>query len=200
MKRFLVLLLLILPINVIAADSSDVKLNKMYKYICGELIEVQKQLDVIMQQQVEPLPLPPSDNVPILKSGHKGFYNLRSKEIKLFKFTGKVSNPACPIQVGNTSMPQQPRTVHLLVKRGKKPTVGEFKRTWGRPPSQYDARAKKWIPSKGGVKNLYWKYNTGSQGEFIEIAEPMKANTFYIMLYNSGSRLVRNQRLTMKVY
>jgi hypothetical protein len=58
--------------------------------------------------------------------------------------------------------------------------------------------AEQWIPTKPpGAENLYWKYNTGSSAEFVEIAEPMASNTFYIMLYNSGATTVLDQRLVV---
>ncbi|MFO8240704.1 MAG: hypothetical protein R6T90_06870, partial [Dissulfuribacterales bacterium] len=115
---------------------------------------------------------------------------------RYFGFSGSVTDCLNPIQLGNTSMADQPRTVHMLIKRGSKPTIKEFEMTWGMAPSDYDCGEGQWIPAKSSsAKDLYWKYNTGPQAEFVEIREPMESSTFYIMLYNSGSKNVKGQRL-----
>jgi hypothetical protein len=65
-------------------------------------------------------------------------------------------------------------------------------------PSDYDCEEGLWIPAKpSSAKDLYWKYNIGPQAEFVEIGEPMESDTFYIMLYNNGTRIVLHQRLTV---
>jgi len=92
-------------------------------------------------------------------------------------------------------MADQPRTVHMLIKRGGMPTIAEFEMTWLLAPSDYDCTSGQWIPGK--PKDLYWKYNIGSQAEFVSIGEPMESDTFYIMLYNNGTRIVLHQRLTV---
>ena len=137
------------------------------------------------------------DGVPYVNDGHSGFYDLDPYEAKYFKFTTTVSGCVYPIQVGNTSAGGEPRTVHLTIKRGSKPTVADFELTWGMAPSLYDCGLEEWIPAKPGAETLYWKYNTGPQAEFVEIGEPMETDTYYIMLYNDGAVGVNNQRLNV---
>ncbi len=125
-------------------------------------------------------------DVTIVDSGHKGYYSLGAGERKYFKIVAGVPDCDHPIQVSNTpGSSNQPCTVHLLIKRGSKPTIADFERTWKMSQSQ---------SSFGG---LYWKYNTGSQAEFVEISKPMESGTFYFMLYNSGTKAVQQQRLTV---
>ena len=90
--------------------------------------------------------------------------------------------------------------MHLLVKQGGKPTIADFNLTWTMAPSDYDCGLGQWIPAKPGAEDLYWKYNTGSQSELVQIKEPMASNTFYVMLYNNGTRGVRNQCLGVNYY
>ena len=149
-------------------------------------------------QVTDTSPPPSDDSVTTVTSGHLDYYDIGAGQTRYFKFVASVPDCAHPIQVANTSRADQPRTVHLLVKRGSKPTIAEFNSTWQMAPSQYDCMAEQWIPTKPpGAENLYWKYNTGSSAEFVEIAEPMASNTFYIMLYNSGATTVLDQRLVV---
>ena len=140
-------------------------------------------------------PPPPDDSVTTVQSGKTYRFDVGAGQTRYLKFVASVSDCLHPIQVSNTSTADQPRTVHALIKRGSKPTIAEFERTSQMSSSQYDCTVEQWIPAKPGAENLYWKYNTGSQAEFVEIAEPMASNTFYIMLYNNGTRNVRDQRL-----
>ncbi|MBW2081205.1 MAG: hypothetical protein JRI27_09650 [Deltaproteobacteria bacterium] len=71
-------------------------------------------------------------------SGHLDYYDVGAGQTRYFKFVASVSDCVYPIQVGNTSMADQPRTVHALVKRGSKPTIADFNRTWEMAPSDYD--------------------------------------------------------------
>jgi hypothetical protein len=136
---------------------------------------------------------PPDDSVTLVKSGHTGYYDVGAGQTRYFKFVAGVADCLTdPIQVSNTSQPKQPHTVHMLIKRGSKPEIKDFNRTSEMAPSLYDCRLEKWIPAKPGAENLYWQY---SDTEFVEIGEPMESNTFYIMLYNSGTSNVRDQRL-----
>jgi len=141
-------------------------------------------------------PPPPDDSVTSVKSGVEYREDIPAGQARYFRFTASVTDCKHPIQLNNTSMADQPRTVHMLIKRGSTPTKTEFEKTWGLAPSDYDCTLGQWIPAK--PENLYWKYNTGSQAEFVEIREPMASNTFYIMLYNNGSRSVKDQRLIVK--
>ena len=146
---------------------------------------------------------PDLDNVPILQSGFIDYnISVGPGQTLFFKFD-------CPVivdclhgwQVGNTPGSDQPRTVHLLVKRGSKPTMADFDLTWAMGiSSHYDCGLGQWQPAKPGAENLYWNYNTGSQAEFVEMNEPMGAYTFYIMLYNNGTKSIRSQRLTLKIW
>ena len=148
----------------------------------------------------EPPPLPPDDvpddGVTLLQSGFSD-YNIYvgPGETLFYKIVAAV--PLCiePIQIINTPQSQQPHTVHLLVKLGSKPTIADFNRTWTMAQSNYDCGLGQWIPAKPGAEDLYWKYNVGSQGELVQINEPRTSSTYYIMLYNNGTRSVRNQRL-----
>lgn len=117
------------------------------------------------------------------------------------------------LQVHNTSVPHQKRTVHLLVAKNRKPTIAEFMKTWFMSPSQYDRRLKMWIPAKPGAEHLYWRYNTGSAAELIQVKDlPIDGDKYYIMLYNPGyydrrkkifilgDKSVKNQRLIVAVF
>jgi hypothetical protein len=109
-----------------------------------------------------------------------------------------VSDCAQPIQIGNTPQSQEPHTVHLLIKRGSKPTIENFEWLIQVGSSIYDCGDARYYPAKpAGSEDYFWRFNTGSSGEFVEIREPLATNTFYIMLYNNGTRSVRNQRLTI---
>ena len=135
------------------------------------------------------------DSVTTVYSGHTNYYDVGPGQTRYFKFVAGVPDCQHRIQVNNAPQPNQPRTVHVLVKRGGKPTIAEFERTWEMAPSKYNCSLEQWRPAKPGAENLYWNYNTGSQAEYVEIGEPMASNTFYIMLYNNGTSTVRNQRL-----
>jgi hypothetical protein len=146
-------------------------------------------------------PPPPTtdDSVTSVKSGVIYYEDIPAGQARYFRFTASVTDCLKPIQLSNTSMADQPRTVHMLIKRGSKPTINEFEMTWGMEPSDYDCTLGQWIPAKpSSAKDLYWKYNIGPQAEFVEIREPMASNTFYIMLYNNGLRSVKDQRLIVK--
>ena len=148
-----------------------------------------KQHSVSVTLEVTDTPPPPADDsVRTLTSGDNVFCDIGAGQFRYFKFVAGVPDCQHPIQVINTPKADQPRTVHLLVKRGSKPTIDDFNRTW-----EMDQ-------SLSGAGDLYWKYNTGSQAELVEITEPMESNTFYIMLYNNGTRTVSDQRLTLSYY
>ena len=152
--------------------------------------EYSQQHSVLVNLEVD-------DSATTVTSGDIGYYDIGAGQTRYFKFVASVPDCEHRIQVNNASQSDQPRTVHALVKRGSKPTIAEFERTWQMAPSQYDCTAEQWIPAKPGAENLYWKYNTGSQAEFVEIGEPMESNTFYIMLYNNGTTIVLDQRLSV---
>ena len=122
-----------------------------------------------------------------ISSGHKKNYDMPAGRFRYFKFTGSVSDSKHPIQVVNTSQSNQKHTVHALVKKGSRPTIADFKRTWNMTQSQ------------SGAGGLYWKYNTGTQAELVEVKDPTSSTTFYIMLYNFGAKYVSNQRLTLAI-
>ena len=126
------------------------------------------------------------DSVTPVESGHTGLYDIDAGQRRYFKFVAGVPDYQHPIQVQNTPQPRQPRTVFMLIKRGSKPTIADFERTW-----EMDQ-------SLSGTGGLYWQYSTGT--EFVEITEPMASNTFYIMLYNNGTSDVRDQRLIVNYY
>ena len=153
--------------------------------------------DEYNQQYSVSVNLEVDDSATTVTSGDIGYYDVGAGQTRYFKFVACVPDCEHRIQVNNASQSDQPRTVHALVKRGSKPTIAEFERTWQMAPSQYDCTAEQWIPAKPGAENLYWKYNTGSQAEFVEIGEPMESNTFYIMLYNNGTTIVLDQRLSV---
>ena len=123
--------------------------------------------------------------VTTIYSRHKKTYDMPAGRFRIFKFAASIADIKYPIQIGNTPKSNQKHTVHALIKKGSRPTIADFKRTWNMEQSQ------------SGAGGLYWKYNTGSQAEFIEITEPMEINTFYILLYNYGAKNVRSQRLTL---
>ena len=149
------------------------------------------------QQHSVSVTLEVDDSAKTVTSGHSSLYDIGAGQTRYFKFVAGVSDCQNPIQVGSAPGADQPRTVHLLIKRGSQPTIADFERTWTMAPSQYDCTTKQWIPAKPGAENLYWNYNTGSQTEYVQIKEPMESNTFYIMLYNSGTRDALDQRLTV---
>jgi len=122
-----------------------------------------------------------------IATGHMKNYDMPAGRFRYFKFTGKVDDSKHPIQVANTSQSNQKHTVHALVKKGSRPTISDFKRTWNMEQSQ------------SGAGGLYWKYNTGTQAEFVEVKDPTVSTTFYIMLYNFGAKYVSNQRLTLAI-
>ncbi len=137
------------------------------------------------------------DSPTTVASKHQGYYDIGAGQVRYFKFVAGVLDCQNPIQMGNASMADQPRTVHMLIKRGGMPTIAEFEMTWLLAPSDYDCTSGQWVPAKTSSKDLYWKYNIGSQAEFVSIGEPMESDTFYIMLYNNGTRIVLHQRLTV---
>ena len=138
-------------------------------------------------------------DVTTVESGYIN-YNIKVNpgQTRYFKFVAGVSDCHYPIQVGNT--PDTPYRVHVLVKRGSKPTIADFERTWTMAQSQYNCRLEQWIPAKpAGAENFYWKYNTGSPAEFVQIGEHMESQAFYIMLYNNGTQTI-NTRLSVHYY
>ncbi|MBW1808579.1 MAG: hypothetical protein JRJ87_10330 [Deltaproteobacteria bacterium] len=132
-----------------------------------------------------------------IESGHLEYYHFGPWETRYFSLVAEVTTCNTGIQVGNTGYSNQPHTVHLLIGRGCPPTIGDFERTWTMAPSQYDCTLEQWIPAKPGAENLYWKYNTGPQAEFVEIQEPLDLQVFYIMLYNYGDQSVSSERLSL---
>ena len=138
------------------------------------------------------------DSVTTVTSGFTNSYNIGPRQTKYFKFVAGISDCSRGIQVGNT--PDSPYRVHVLVKRGSKPTVADFERTGDMPQSQYNCRLGEWTPAKpASAEDLYWGYNTISPTEFVEIAEPMEPQTFYIMLYNDGTQTI-NTELSVHYY
>jgi hypothetical protein len=133
-----------------------------------------------------------------LVSGKPLFLNFSPWQWTLCKFSGTVG-PDMPIQVSNTPQSGQPRTVHMLVKKGNKPTINDFARTWSSDPSHWDFEAKKYLPQKSALnEDFYWKYNIGSQAEFVEIYGPVILPfTFYVLVYNRGAKSVKNQRILL---
>lgn len=121
-------------------------------------------------------------------SGHRGNYDVGAYQTRYFKFVAGVPNCQSPIQVSSTPQSTEPRTVHVLVKLGSKPTIADFERTWGMSQSQ------------SGTGGLYWNYNVGSQSETILIKEPMDPQDFFIMLYNNGTQAVHGQWLEVHYY
>ena len=124
------------------------------------------------------------DEIPTLEEGYD-YYTIEARSFKLFKFLAGGDRVKA-IQLSNTPYADQPRTVHLLVKRGAVPTVNEFNETWK--------------IGRANGPNLYYKYNTGSQAEFVEIMDSLDTpQWYYVMLYNNGDRAVRYQRLSFKL-
>ena len=158
-------------------------------------------VDVELNVSDTPPPPPPDDSVTSVKPGVIYYEDIPAGQARYFRFSGSVPDCLHPIQIGNTSMANQKRTVHALIKRGTKPTIAEFDMTWEMSRSDYDCTSGQWIPAKpSSAKDLFWKYNTGSAGELVEIPEPMASSTFYIMLYNNGSENVKDQRLIVTTY
>ena len=86
----------------------------------------------------------------------------------------------------------------MIIKRGSKPTISDYDMLKQLGSCIYDCGNETYYPAKpASVKDYFWRFNTGSSGEFVEIFEPMETNAFYIMLYNSGTESVNNQRLTI---
>lgn len=130
--------------------------------------------------------------VSLLRQGSDQYINvIKARSVKYFSF--KTYKGVYGIQLSNTPYPDQPHTVHLLVKRGSKPTISDFEKTWPLAP-----------PKDGKLWNGFsWKYNTGSAGELIEITDPpedLSDVTFYVMLYNDGDRDVKQQRISLTIY
>jgi hypothetical protein len=154
--------------------------------------------DECSQQLAVSVILKVDDSPTTVTSEHQGFYDIGGGQVRYFKFVTGILDCVNPVQIANAPMADQPRTVHVLIKRGSRPTISEFEMTWGMGPSDYDCTLGQWIPAKpSSAKDLYWKYNIGPQAEFVEIGEPMESDTFYIMLYNNGTRIVLHQRLTV---
>lgn len=121
------------------------------------------------------------------------YLHFGSREVRYFKyFMPQINSCQEGSQASNTSQSTAPHTVHMLIKRGGKPTLDDFESTWG-------------IPSQSGcfsadsAVELFFKYNTGSQAEFVEVLGYMEAAWYYIMLYNAGDESVSNQRLILSL-
>ena len=134
----------------------------------------------------------PDDGVTLLQSGFQDFrIRIGPEETLFYKFVAAVTDPSQPIIVISTPGSDQPHTVHILVKRGSKPTIAEFEMTWLLSPS---------LSGTGIYADLYWYYSTGSAGEMVKISEVVGERTYYIMMYNMGRASVRNQQLTLSYY
>ena len=157
---------------------------------------------------VPPPPPPPEapDNVPQIYSMQFAdswlFLDFMPQEIQFYKFQSfpVIDCYADGWQISNTSQSSGPHTVHILVKRGSKPTMADFEKTSLMTPSHYKCAYGFWHPAKPGAENLYWNYNSGSCAEFVEFNEPMDAFMFYVMFYNKGYRSVRNQRVILSIF
>ena len=137
-------------------------------------------------------------DVTTLESGHIGYYTLSAGETRYFKIVSDVPDCQHPIQVGNTPQSQEPPTVRMIIKRGSKPIISDYDILRQLGSSVYDCGDERYYPAKpASVKDYFWRFNTGSSGEFVEIFEPMETDAFYIMLYNSGTESVGSQRLTI---
>ena len=136
-------------------------------------------------------PPPPDDSVTTVTSGHMDYYNVGAGETKYFKFVASVPDRLKPIIVISTPGSSQPRTVHILVKRGSKPSIVDFNATWDLSPS---------LSGTGVYEDLYWYYSTGSAGEMVKVNKPMEENTFYVMMYNAGKTKVYGQQFTVSYY
>jgi len=134
-----------------------------------------------------------NDNVRELREGMY-YFDVPAKTARYFKVTvdrtRADSSKVAFLQIGNTPYSDQPTTVHLLIKQDSKPTVEEFRDTWGRPSQ-----------NETSPDGLYYYYNTAHHAEFIEIKDIPDDHviTYYIMLYNDGDRDVRDQRLTVTI-
>jgi hypothetical protein len=138
------------------------------------------------------------DDTPVIESGHVGYYDFTPGQTRFWKFVSYVPE-GCqyPIQIGNTPQSQEPHTTRLVIKRGSKPTIEDYEWLATLGSSTYDCGDGQYYPPKPpGSEDFFWRFNTGSGGEFVEIFEPMESYTFYIMFYNSGEESVNNQRLT----
>lgn len=149
-----------------------------------------------------PTPTPTPTPIPTGKiSTGQSLHNFDPYMCRIWELLPSRYEKTLYLAVSNTSQSMQPRTVHLLVAKNRRPTLDDFERTYGRAPSYYDRRLKVWLPSKKGVEDLYWRYNTGSQAEFIQIKDlVINGDKYYIMLYNYGEKSVRSQRLIISVF
>jgi len=121
------------------------------------------------------------------------FIDFGKWEYRIFKFTGKMG-PERGIFVQTAPQSDQPGNVHLLVKRGKKPTIADFNQSLKLGSSNWDFRSKSYIPKKTRP-DLYFKYTTGHNAELVECYNATEVeDTFYAMLYNYGWKPVKNQR------
>jgi hypothetical protein len=141
------------------------------------------------------------DGVPTIESGHSGYYDLDPEETKYFKFQASVNECIYPIQVGNTPQSGQSCTVRMIIKRGEKPTISDYDLLQPLGSFVYDCGDERYYPEKPEVAaDYFWRFNTGSNGEYVEIGEPHELTLFYIMLYNNGAEAVDNQRLTLNYW
>ncbi len=122
------------------------------------------------------------DNSPI-------FRDVAARQARYFKFSFDGGKGTYEIQLGNTPHADQPRTAHMIIKKGSTPTLSDYDMTIGSHKSC------------SGIAGLYCKSNFGSQGEFIEIPpeDLTEPTTFYVMLYNDGDRNVKSQRISLTI-
>jgi hypothetical protein len=154
--------------------------------------------EVIYEPPLIPPDDVPDDGVTLLQSGFTDYFDIGPGQTLFFKIVAAVNVCVQPIQIGNTPQSQEPHTVHLLIKRGSKPTIGDYEWLMQLGSYLYDCGDARYYPEKPvGTEDYFWRFGTGSSGEFVEIRESLATNTFYIMLYNAGTRSVRNQRLTI---
>jgi hypothetical protein len=114
-------------------------------------------------------------------------------EYRIFKLTGKMG-PKKSIQIQTAPQSDQPGNVHLLVKRGKKPTISDFEQSLKIGSSDWDFRSKSYIPKKPRP-DLYFKYTNGHSAELVECYNDKEVEvTLYAMLYNYGGKPVDSQR------
>lgn len=143
----------------------------------------------------EPGPEPAPTPIPAGKIGTgRSYRNLNPGQCRIWEFVPTKQERSKRLQVSNTPQPTQPHTVFMLIKKGGKPTIAEFEKTWKMPVSTWRESAQIWHPPKPGAENLYWQYTTGT--ELVEILDnPVGNDRYFIMLYNKGSKPVRSQRL-----
>jgi hypothetical protein len=132
----------------------------------------------------------PDDSVTTVESGHMDHYDVGRGQTRYFKFVASVFDNQ-PIIVISTPGSSQPRTVHILVKRGGKPSIADFNDTWDLSYS---------MAGSGVYEDLYWYYSTGSAGEMVKISTPTEENTYYVMMYNAGETKVYDQQFTVSYY